>query len=109
MAYERRGSRQYYYQSVRVPGGVRKRYFGGGSAGAAAAEQAARESRRRQQRRIEREQRIAALREHMADIAAADRELEAWLHALLIAAGNYYHHGLWRPRHYVRHRSGRHR
>ena len=33
MAWEKRGTRKYFYRSVRVDGHVRKVYFGAGSAG----------------------------------------------------------------------------
>jgi hypothetical protein len=98
MAWERRGSNLYYYQSKRVDGRVRKKYVGAGELAQtiAHADETIRQSRAAQSERarveLEEARTIASAGEELceaADILAV---------AQLVAAGYHRHKGLWRRR-----------
>jgi hypothetical protein len=98
MAWERRGSNLYYYQSQRVYGRVRKRYVGSGEVaeGVAYADKTIRRTR------AERRQRDWAQLEEARGLAAAGDELheavEILARAEMVAAGYHRHKGQWRMR-----------
>ena len=98
MAWERRGSRSYYYRSVREGDRVRKVYVGTGPT----AEQAAEADRRRRQRRLEERQRVSALVLELESAARfADYGREEFIQRaseLLNETGYRYHRGSWRKR-----------
>jgi hypothetical protein len=98
MAWERRGSNLYYYQSKRVDGRVRKKYVGAGELAQtiAHADETIRQSRAAQSERarveLEEARTIASAGEELceaADILAV---------AQLVAAGYHRHKGEWRMR-----------
>jgi hypothetical protein len=98
MAWERRGSNLYYYQSQRVDGRVRKKYVGTGDVAEmiAHADETIRRSRaaRSERARVELEETrtLASVGEELceaADILAV---------AQLVAAGYHRHKGEWRMR-----------
>jgi hypothetical protein len=98
MAWERRGSNLYYYQSQRVNGRVRKKYVGAGELAQtiAHADETIRQSRAAQSERarveLEEARTIASAGEELceaADILAV---------AQLVAAGYHRHKGQWRRR-----------
>ena len=98
MAWERRGSNLYYYQSERVDGRVRKKYVGAGEVAQAVAhaDETIRQSRaaQRERARVEFEEAktLASVGEELweaADILAV---------AQLVAAGYHRHKGEWRMR-----------
>jgi hypothetical protein len=98
MAWERRGSNLYYYQSQRIDGRVRKKYGGTGEMAQAIAhaDETIRQSRsaRRERARVELEEAriLASASEELceaADILAA---------AELVAAGYHRRKGEWRMR-----------
>jgi hypothetical protein len=98
MAWERRGSNLYYYQSKRVDGRVRKKYVGAGELAQtiAHADETIRQSRAAQSERarveLEEARTIASAGEELceaADILAV---------AQLVAAGYHRHKGQWRRR-----------
>ena len=98
MAWERRGSRTYYYRCVREGDRVRKVYVGTGPA----AHQAAEADRRRSQHRLEQKQQMSALVLEL-ELAArfADHGREEFIQRateLLNEAGYRYHRGSWRKR-----------
>ena len=98
MAWERRGSKSYYYRSVRENGRVRKVYVGTGlvarQAAAVDQERVLADRRRREKTDILRDAILAidvvASRGHEEFIKRANRFLEA--------AGYHYHRGSWRMR-----------
>ena len=98
MAWERRGSNLYYYQSERVDGRVQKKYVGTGDVPEAIAH--ADETIRRT--RAERRERERAQLEEARDLAAAGDELheagEILARAQMVAAGYHRHKGDWRMR-----------
>jgi hypothetical protein len=98
VAWERRGSNLYYYQSKRVNGRVRKNYVGAGEVAQAIAhaDEAIRQSRAAQSERarveLEEARTLASAGEELweaADILAV---------AQLVAAGYHRHKGQWRMR-----------
>jgi hypothetical protein len=98
MAWERRGSNLYYYQSKRVDGRVRNKYVGAGELAQtiAHADETIRQSRAAQSERarveLEEARTIASAGEELceaADILAV---------AQLVAAGYHRHKGQWRRR-----------
>lgn len=100
MAWERRGSNLYYYQSERVDGRVRKKYIGTSEASVAQAIAHADETMRRS--RAERCSRGRAQLEGAMGLAAAGDELheaaEILARAQMVAAGYHRHKGEWRMR-----------
>ena len=98
MAWERRGSNLYYYQSERVDGRVRKKYVGTGEVAQAIAhaDETIRSSR------AERRERGRAQLEEASGLAAAGAELheaaEILARAQMVAAGYHRHKGEWRMR-----------
>jgi len=98
MAWERRGSNLYYYQSKRVDGRVRKKYVGTGDVAQAIAH--ADESIRRS--RAARSERARVELEEAKTLASAGQELceaaEILAVAQLVAAGYHRHKGQWRRR-----------
>jgi hypothetical protein len=98
VAWERRGSNLYYYQSERIDGRVRKKYVGAGEVAQAIAhaDETIRQSRAawRERARVELEEArtLASAGEELceaADILAV---------AQLVAAGYHRHKGEWRMR-----------
>src|SRR5215204_7613901 len=98
MAWERRGSNLYYYQSERLDGRVRKKYVGAGEVAQAIAhaDETIRRSRAAQSERgrveLEEARTLASAGEELweaADILAV---------AELVAAGYHRHKGQWRRR-----------
>jgi hypothetical protein len=98
VAWERRGSNLYYYQSERVDGRVRKKYVGTGEVAQAIAH--ADETIR--QSRAERRERGRAQLKEASGLAAAGDELheaaEILARAQMVAAGYHRHTGEWRMR-----------
>jgi hypothetical protein len=98
MAWERRGSNLYYYQSERIDGRVRKKYVGAGEVAQAIAH--ADETIRRS--RAERRECGRAQLEEAMSLAAAGDELheaaEILARAQMVAAGYHRHKGEWRMR-----------
>ena len=98
MAWERRGSNLYYYQSDRVDGRVRKKYVGTGEVAQAIAH--ADETIRRS--RAARSERARVKLEEARTLALAGEELweaaEILAVAQLVAAGYHRHKGEWRMR-----------
>jgi hypothetical protein len=97
MAWVRRGdNKSYFYRSVRVDDRTHKVYLGYG----AAAEQAAAEVSARRQRQQERRQRLCALAESHAALAAPldalDGAADLLARASLARAGFHEHHRCWR-------------
>ena len=98
MAWERRGSKSYYYRSVREHGRVRKVYVGSGpvarQAAAADQEHALADRRRRE--------RTATLRDAILAIdVVASRGREEFIERasrFLEEAGYHYHRGSWRKK-----------
>ena len=98
MAWERRGSNLYYYQSKRIDGRVRKKYVGTGHVAQALAhaDETIRKSRAAHSKRtrveLEEARTLASAGEELceaADILAV---------AQLVAAGYHRHKGEWRMR-----------
>ena len=100
MAWERRDSNLYYYQSERVDGRVRKKYLGTSEASVAQAIAHADETIRRT--RAERRERERAELEEARGLASAADELheaaEILARAQMVAAGYHRHKGEWRLR-----------
>jgi hypothetical protein len=98
MAWERRGSNLYYYQSQRVDGRVRKKYVGAGDV----AEAVAHADETIRQSRAERCERGRAQLEEARGLAAVGEELheaaEILARAQMVAAGYHRHKGEWRMR-----------
>jgi hypothetical protein len=98
MAWERRGSNLYYYQSKRVDGRVRKKYVGAGEVAEAVAH--ADETIRR--RRADRCERARVELEEARTLASAGEELweaaDILAAAQLVASGYHRHKGEWRMR-----------
>jgi len=98
VAWERRGSNLYYYQSDRVDGRVRKKYVGTGEVAQAIAH--ADETIRRS--RAARSERARVKLEEARTLALAGEELweaaEILAVAQLVAAGYHRHKGEWRMR-----------
>jgi hypothetical protein len=98
MAWERRGSNLYYYQSKRVDGRVRKKYVGTGEVAQAIAhaDETIRSSRAAQNERVRVEL------EEARTLASAGEELweaaDILAVAQLVAAGYHRHKGQWRMR-----------
>ena len=98
MAWERRGSNLYYYQSQRVDGRVRKKYVGAGEVAQAIAhaDEAIRRSRaaRSEQARVELEEArtLASAGEELCEVA------DILAVAELVAAGYHRQKGEWRMR-----------
>jgi hypothetical protein len=98
MAWERRGSNLYYYQSKRVDGRVRKKYVGTGEVAQAVAyaDEAIRRSR------VVQSERARVELEEARTLASAGEELweaaEILAVAQLVAAGYHRHKGEWRMR-----------
>jgi hypothetical protein len=98
MAWERRGSNLYYYQSERIDGRVRKKYVGAGDVAQAIAH--ADESIRGS--RAAHSERARVEFEEAKTLASAGEELceaaEILAVAQLVAAGYHRHKGEWRMR-----------
>jgi hypothetical protein len=98
MAWERRGSNLYYYQSKRVDGRVRKKYVGAGEVAQAIAH--ADETIR--QSRVAHSERTRIEVEEAKTLASAGEELCAAADILamaqLVASGYHRHKGEWRMR-----------
>ncbi len=98
MAWERRGSNLYYYQSERVDGRVRKKYVGAGEVAQAIAH--ADETIRRS--RAASSERATVELEEVGTLASAGEELceaaDILAVAELVAAGYHRHKGQWRMR-----------
>jgi hypothetical protein len=98
MAWERRGSNLYYYQSQRVDGRIRKKYVGTGDVaeGVAHADETIRRSR------AARSERARVELEEARTLASAGEELceaaDILTVAQLVAAGYRRHKGEWRMR-----------
>jgi hypothetical protein len=96
MAWERRGSNLYYYQSKRVDSRVRKKYMGTGHV----AEVVAHAEETIRQSRAERRERGRAQLEEARGLAAAGDELheaaEILARAQMVAVGYHRHKGEWR-------------
>jgi hypothetical protein len=98
VAWERRGSNLYYYQSERVNGRVRKKYVGAGEVAQAIAhaDQTIRRSR------AARSERARVELEEVRTLASAAEELceaaDILAVAELVAAGYHRHKGQWRMR-----------
>jgi hypothetical protein len=98
MAWERRGSNLYYYQSKRVDGRVRKKYVGTGEVAQAVAyaDEAIRRSR------VVQSERARVELEEARTLASAGEELweaaDILAVAELVAAGYHRHKGQWRMR-----------
>ena len=100
MAWERRGSNLYYYQSERVDGRVRKKYIGTSEASVAQAIAHADETIRRS--RAAQSERGRVELEEARTLASAGEELweaaDILAVAELVAAGYHRHKGQWRRR-----------
>ena len=98
MAWERRGSNLYYYQSQRIDGRVRKKYVGAGEVAQAVAHA---DETIRQSRAAQSERARAELVEART-LASAGEELSEAADVLavaeLLAAGYHRHKGQWRMR-----------
>ena len=98
MAWERRGSNLYYYQSERVEGRVRKKYVGAGEVAQAIAH--ADETIRRS--RAAQGERVRVELEEARTLASAGEELckaaDILAVAELVASGYHRHKGEWRMR-----------
>jgi hypothetical protein len=98
MAWERRSSNLYYYQSERLDGRVRKKYVGTGDVAQAVAH--ADETMRRS--RAARSERARVELEEARILASAGEELweaaDILAVAQLVAAGYHRHKGEWRMR-----------
>jgi hypothetical protein len=98
VAWERRGSNLYYYQSERVNGRVRKKYVGAGEVAQAIAD--ADQTIRRS--RAARSERVRVELEEVRTLASAAEELceaaDILAVAELVAAGYHRHKGQWRMR-----------
>ena len=96
MAWERRGSNLYYYQSQRVDGQVRKKYVGAGEV----AQAIARSDKTIRQSRAAQSERARVELEEARTLASAGEELceaaEILAVAQLVAAGYHRHKGEWR-------------
>jgi hypothetical protein len=99
MAWEQRGTKGYYYRSVRSGSRVTKTYIASGTLGMLAAELDAEEH-------AERQAKVEAWQQARTDMEALDAEITAWwdttntiLDAILTAHGYYRHErGPWRKR-----------
>ena len=98
MAWERRGSNLYYYQSKRVDGRVRKKYVGAGEL----AQTIAHADETIRQSRAAKSERARVELEEARTIASAGEELceaaDILAVAQLVAAGYHRHKGQWRRR-----------
>jgi hypothetical protein len=98
LAWERRGSNLYYYQSERIDGRVRKKYVGAGEMAQAVAH--ADETIRRS--RAAHSERARVELEEAKTLASAGEELweaaEILAAAELVASGYHRHKGQWRRR-----------
>jgi hypothetical protein len=98
MAWERRGSNLYYYQSERIDGRVRKKYVGAGEVAQAIAH--ADEMIRRN--RVVQSERARVELEETRTLASAGEELweaaDILAVAELVASGYHRHRGEWRMR-----------
>jgi hypothetical protein len=98
MAWERRGSNLYYYQSERIDGRVRKKYVGAGEVAQAIAH--ADEMIRRN--RVVQSERARVELEETRTLASAGEELweaaDILAVAELVASGYHRHKGEWRMR-----------
>ena len=98
MAWERRGSNLYYYQSERIDGRVRKKYVGAGEVAQAVAH--ADETIRRSRAALSERARVEL--EEARTLAWAGEELweaaDILAAAELVAAGYHRHKGEWRMR-----------
>ena len=95
MAYERRGSKNYYYRAKKQNGRVIKEYLGRGERAKRAAQEDAQKKAAREHDRTER-QAWEAIDEHIAQLHQLTKLLS---HSHLINAGFYQHHrGEWRKR-----------
>ena len=112
MAWEQRGTKGYYYRSVRHGRRVTRTYIASGTFGMLAAELDAEE-------RAERQAKAEAWQQARKEMETIDAQLTAWwddsstlVNAWLLAHGYYRHHrGDWRkravaPRHTAAHHQG---
>jgi hypothetical protein len=98
MAWERRGSNLYYYQSKRVDGRVRKKYVGAGEVAQAIARS---DETIRRSRVVQSERARGELEEARTLVSAGEELCEAadiLAVAQLVAAGYHRHKGQWRMR-----------
>jgi hypothetical protein len=98
MAWERRGSNLYYYQSKRVDGRVRKKYVGAGEVAQAIARS---DDTIRRSRVVQSERARGELEEARTLVSAGEELCEAadiLAVAQLVAAGYHRHKGQWRMR-----------
>jgi hypothetical protein len=98
MAWERRGSNLYYYQSQRIDGRVRKKYVGAGEVAQAIAHA---DEMIRQSRAAHSERARVELEEARTLASAGEKLCEAadiLAVAQLVAAGYHRHKGEWRRR-----------
>jgi predicted NAD-dependent protein-ADP-ribosyltransferase YbiA (DUF1768 family) len=95
MAYERRGSKSYYYRAKKQNGYVIKEYLGRGERAERAALEDAQKKVKRERDRADRRE-WEAMDEHIAQLHQLTKLLS---HSHLVAAGFYQHHrGEWRKR-----------
>jgi hypothetical protein len=97
MAWERRGGKTYYYQSVRQGTTVRKLYLGAGEKAqlAADADRATREARRQAaDLRAEQDRPVTELAELLDEL---ETKVNLVVGCQLLAAGWRRHHREWRP------------
>ena len=96
MAWERRGSNLYYYQSQRIDGRVRKKYVGTGDV----AEGVAHDDETLRRGRAARSERVRVELEEARTLVSAGEELceaaDILAVAELVAAGYHRHKGQWR-------------
>jgi hypothetical protein len=98
MAWERRDSNLYYYQSKRVDGRVRKKYVGAGEVAQAIARS---DDTIRRSRVVQSERARGELEEARTLVSAGEELCEAadiLAVAQLVAAGYHRHKGQWRMR-----------
>jgi hypothetical protein len=98
MAWERRDSNLYYYQSKRVDGRVRKKYVGAGEVAQAIARS---DETIRRSRVVQSERARGELEEARTLVSAGEELCEAadiLAVAQLVAAGYHRHKGQWRMR-----------
>ncbi len=99
MGYEIRNGKSAFYLTVRTPSGFQRHYFGMGPAAALAAEQVAERKAERHRHQKEVECRITTLLTSVQRVVDADRQLERYLHAELVARGYHKHkRSEWRRR-----------
>jgi hypothetical protein len=98
MAWERRGSNLYYYQSERIDGRVRKKYVGAGEV----AQAIAHTDEMIRQSRVVQSKRARVELEEARTLASAGQELweaaDILAVAELVASGYHRHKGEWRMR-----------